>query len=150
MEYPDFKLKFKALTGDQGHKQEVLLIYLKNALPASAHYLMLGAKDVETVWKRLDDKYGNRQQRIIAIHEKLVRAEIKGRDYEKVERLHYEVELAQGMLEENQAAASPRCCPTGRCGIASSIQKISCCCTSSAAHRTVPVLPTCCVVSCWN
>ena len=36
LDYPDFQATFKALTSDEGYKEEVLLIYLKDALPSSA------------------------------------------------------------------------------------------------------------------
>ena len=106
LEYPEFKANFSALTGDEGYKEEMLLIYLKGALPSSAHYLMVGVKDVKTAWQRLDDKYGNRQQRVIAIHKKLIKGELCGKDYDKLEKIHYDMELTQNMLEENEAGAS--------------------------------------------
>ena len=103
LDYPDFQANFKALTSDEGYKEEVLLIYLKDALPQSAHYLLVGVKSSAAAWSRLDNKFGNKQQRIIAIHERLLKTELKGKDYEKLEKLHYNMELAQGLLEENDA-----------------------------------------------
>ena len=99
LSYPEFKMTFKALTDPDNHTPAVLLIYLRNALPKEAKELLLGAYDMELAWQRLDEMYGDVQQRTLAIYQKLQKLELRGRDYEKVEKLHREVEHAQHLLE---------------------------------------------------
>ena len=55
---------------------------------------------MDVIWQRLDDRYGNTHQRTLAIYEKLAKVDLRGRDYERVERLHQEVEWANYMLEQ--------------------------------------------------
>ena len=55
---------------------------MRKALPEEARHLLLGAAEMETVWRRLDDRYGNKHQRSLAIYERLARVELKGKDYD--------------------------------------------------------------------
>ena len=100
LEYPQFKATFQALTGGQGLMDEAIQIYLKKAIPKDVQHLLLGAKDMSVVWARLDDRFGNLHLRSLAIYEKLARLELRGKDYERVERLHQEVEWAHALLED--------------------------------------------------
>ena len=97
--YPEFKNTFQALTEPDNYPPAVLLIYLKNALPKDAKELLLGAHSMELAWERLDKQYGNVQQRTLAVYHKLQRLDLKGKDYDKLERMHREVEHAQHLLE---------------------------------------------------
>ena len=55
-------------------------------------------------WERLDNRYGDTHQRTLALYEKLVKVELRGKDHEKIEKLHYEVEAACLMLEQTGSA----------------------------------------------
>ena len=83
LDYPDFKATFAALTGGQGFTDTVLLIYLKDSLPHSAQHLLVGAGTAQVAWQRLDDRYGNTHQRTLALYEKLVKVELRGKDQKR-------------------------------------------------------------------
>merc|ERR1711867_38038 len=106
LDYPDFKATFNALTQGQGYMDEAILIYLKRALPSSAKHLLTGTKTVEQAWERLDNRFGNTHQRTLAIYERLSKVELKGKDHERVEKLHYEVEAACLLLEQTGSVSA--------------------------------------------
>merc|ERR1711867_16750 len=101
--YPDFKRTFSALTGDQGLKDEVLMIYLRDAIPKDVRYLLNGVHDLKTAWNRLDDRFGDHQQHMRALYERLVKIDLKGKDFERIERLHLEVEHVCQLVSKEAA-----------------------------------------------
>ena len=100
LEFPEFMVNFKALTEGQGLKTEMKLLYLRQALPKEYRHLLTGASNMEVAWKRLQDRFGDPQQVTISIYDKLAKLELKGKDYEKIEKLHFEVELAESLLSQ--------------------------------------------------
>merc|ERR1711867_319117 len=101
--YPDFKRTFTALTGDQGLRDEVLMIYIRDAIPKEVRFLLNGVHDLKTAWTCLDDRFGDNQQRLRALYARLVGLEIKGKDFERIERLYLEVEHVCQMVSKEAA-----------------------------------------------
>ena len=79
------------------------MIYLRDAVPKEVRYLLNGVHDIKTAWVRLDDRYGDHQQRLRALYERLARMELKGKDFERLERLHLEVEHVCQMVTKEAA-----------------------------------------------
>ena len=80
LHYPEFRRDFNALLGDQGFKDEVFLLYLKKAPPREALALLTGLNSIKEAWSYLDDRYGDDQQQVRAIYEKLVGVELRGKN----------------------------------------------------------------------
>ena len=58
-------------------------------------------------WVRLDEKFGDKQQNIISLHDRLIELEVpKGREYDQIEYLAYNIDCNMHMLEELGAASS--------------------------------------------
>merc|ERR1711867_117972 len=74
--------------------------YLKNAIPKSLDYLMVGVRDVKTAWERLYDRFGDDRLRVRALYDQLLKLELKGKEYERLERLYFEVENSCKMAEQ--------------------------------------------------
>ena len=59
LEFSTFKQNFEALVVDQGYKDEVCLLFLKQAIPDHLHYLLTGLKKMSEAWERLEYRYGD-------------------------------------------------------------------------------------------
>ena len=106
-DYAEFKSRYHGLTDGEGHKDSVLLMYLENAIPKNLRFLLIGAKTMMKAWQRLDEKFGDKQQNIISIHDRLIEMEVpKGREYDQIEYLAYNIDSNIHMLEELGAASS--------------------------------------------
>ena len=99
LSYSEFKRNFKALVEEPGYPEEACVLYLKDALPKSLDYLMVGVRQMEVAWSRLDDRL-----RVRALYEQLMKLELKGREYEGLERMYFEVENTCQMAEQMGAA----------------------------------------------
>ena len=73
-------------------------MYMLDALPKEVRYVISGLQQVDAAWARLDERYGDPQQRVRLIYEKLTKLELRGKDFERVEKLYFEVEQAEAML----------------------------------------------------
>ena len=85
LSFSEFKRNFQALVERQGYEEEVCLLYLKDALPKSLDYLLVGARDMQTAWGRLTDRYGDDRLRIRALYDQLMKLELKGREFERLD-----------------------------------------------------------------
>ena len=99
MTFPEWKRRFKAIMDSQDLLDEVLIIYLTDAIPKEYAYLLSAVETVQDAWERLEDRFGDLQSRILAIFEKLTSVELKGKDYERIERLYLEVEHAETLMK---------------------------------------------------
>merc|ERR1711867_271960 len=66
-------------------------------------YLMVGVRKMSVALERLEDRYGDVQLQIRALYDQLSNIELKGKEYERLERLHFEVENACEMAEQLEA-----------------------------------------------
>merc|ERR1711867_241414 len=57
-------------------------------------YLMVGVRRLSVALERLEDRYGDVQLQIRALYDQLSNIELRGKEYERLERLHFEVENA--------------------------------------------------------
>merc|ERR1711867_287493 len=99
LSFSEFKRNFQALVEGQGYQEEVCLLYLKDALPKSIDYLLVGVRQMKVAWERLNDRYGDERLRVRALYDQLLKLELRGREYERLERLHFEVENTCQMAE---------------------------------------------------
>ena len=106
--FSEFKRNFQALVEAQGYEDEVCLLYLRDALPKDLDYLMVGVTKMGVAWERLEDRYGDRQLRVRALYDKLLKVDLRGKEYERLERLHFEVENACVMAAQLGADQTPR------------------------------------------
>ena len=70
-DWPDFKATFKQLIAAEGYEPIIEVTQLKSRLPAKVADLLQGLREPATVWARLEEKYGNINQTIIASINKL-------------------------------------------------------------------------------
>ena len=99
MHFPEWRTQFTAIMEGQDLQDQVLLIYLRDALPKEYVYMLTGVKDMSDAWSRLEDRFGDANQRVLAIFSKLSALELKGKEYERLERLHFEVEHAISLMD---------------------------------------------------
>ena len=76
MSFPEWVTQFKAIMEGQELQDQVTLIYLKNALPKDLVYLLTGVHTMADAWQRLEDQFGDSQQRVLAIYSKLAALEL--------------------------------------------------------------------------
>ena len=84
--------------GEQDLQDPVLLIYLRSALPKEYGWLLTGVQDMANAWERLEGRFGDSQQRVLAIYNKLSMVELRGKEFEKIESLHFEVQHAEALM----------------------------------------------------
>ena len=89
---------------ERTRQDKVLLIYLQDALPKEYVYLLTGVDTMEEAWTRLEDRFGDSNQRVLAIYSKLAALDLKGKEYERLERMHFEVEHAVSLMSSAGAS----------------------------------------------
>ena len=104
LDFPQFKQTFQSLIRPNNLEDPVALQYLKKALPKSCHHLLRGASSMEIAWERLGERYGKPVNAILSIIRNLRNLELKGKPYEKVEQLAFEVSHSEQMLHELHAS----------------------------------------------
>ena len=72
-------------------------MYLRQALPRELDYLMVGVREMGVAWQRLEDRYGDVQLQVRALYDHLATVDLRGKEYERLERLHFEVENSSQM-----------------------------------------------------
>ena len=96
--YPEWRRQFQALMRGQNFQDEVMLIYLKDALPKEARYVIDGVATMERAWERIEDRYGDSQHRVLLIYEKLAKLDLRGKEFERLEKMYFEAEKAEVLL----------------------------------------------------
>ena len=98
-EYPTFKSQFQALVKHSNYPEVLLLEHLKRSIPKDQHHLVEGSTDLTSAWTRLDQRFGDKITASVIIQNSLASLELKGKEFEKVERLQDEINKALRMLE---------------------------------------------------
>merc|ERR1711954_368440 len=98
-DYPTFKQTFKDLTEGAGYPTSIIVEHLKNVVPKEHHHLIEASTTMIEIWKRLDEKYGDRTMTILTVQRNLVNLDLsKHKEYEKIERMHDEICKAMRLL----------------------------------------------------
>ena len=125
MNFPEWKQKFEAIMATQELDDQITLIYLQMSIPKEYEHLLSGVKTMLEAWSRLENRFGDAQQRILAIYNNLVNVVLKGRDFEKIEALYFDVEHAVALMRSaNRSISSARICIWWQCYLASSPRRV--------------------------
>ena len=103
LDYPEFKEAFLSLTRPANLEDAASLTYLKKSLPQKYKYLLKGAGTMSTAWARLNDKFGKPVNSVLAVLQRLMDLDLKGKPYERVEQMAFEVEQCEDLLETMEA-----------------------------------------------
>ena len=98
-EYANFKAQFQSLTQLSQYPEVMLMEHLKRSIPSQHHHLIEGSSRISEAWKRLDEKYADKITASIMVQESLVNLDLKGKEFEKIERLQDEIQRALRLLD---------------------------------------------------
>ena len=70
--------------GTQDLPEVAYLIYLEEALPEEYRYYLAGLSSVEEAWQRLDHRFGDKQERLRLVYERLVNLGLEGKTLEDI------------------------------------------------------------------
>ena len=98
-DWPDFRATFKELVGAEGYEPIIELTQLRSRLPHKVAELLQGIRDPVLAWERLDEKFGDQSQVIIATMNKLHSTQLpKGSQAVQVEALATAIQRARTIL----------------------------------------------------
>ena len=92
LDYPKWRQEFEILVGSQGFPDQVTLIYLREALPDDLLPILAGVPSMTIAWERLDHRFGDKDQRLLLLYERLAGFTPQGDKHDVEERLHIELE----------------------------------------------------------